>query len=625
MLLLAISALLLGHVLRAARHALLFPKTLPGRFDLLLGLTVGYAVNTLLPFRLGELLRIAVVSYRTRVRTSYVAATVAAERLTDLVAVAGFFLLLSAMGEGLTSEFLLHAARMAILSLLIVAFAVAIGHTSWVRRSVWSVISIFNDRIAGALGDFFLSFSQLVTQGSLISRRYILLSVVMWSCYTSAYAFFALYSDAALSNIFVALLGLPQRAIWQSAYESGIQLAPFIAPPVVAVLLYGLVRDSKGMKIQRNAAWRLGLSPSGLVRPTISHAFASGNDYSLLLKAHFTHTEPAVTAFGFQGVDRAVVHRILPGGSDAVTAVVEVDERFVIRKFATGSAGAKLKNQSDWLMRYEDRLPLPPVTDEKLSDASFYYDMPYIPAARDFYEHIHTSPLASSKAIIEQVVESMEGFHAEHDAGAADDATIDAYLSGKVVENARQILSYMSSRIPARYLINQETHDLGEWERLTDLRWLRKQIHTPRTSTIHGDLTIENIIVCPSADKGWYLIDPNPDNIFNTPFIDWAKMYQSLNLGYETMNRGGSAKLTGDGVEVLFSRSHAYEQLQLFFDQLATEKLTPEQIREVRFHELVNYLRLTPYKMRQSPSKALLFFCCSSILLKRYSESLVDA
>ena len=41
-------------------------------------------------------------------------------------------------------------------------------------------------------------------------------------------------------------------------------------------------------------------------------------------------------------------------------------------------------------------------------------------------------------------------------------------------------------------------------------------------------------------------------------------------------------------------------------------------MREIAFHELVNYLRLTPYKIRHDPHKALTFFACVSILLRRY-------
>ena len=74
--------LLLAHVFRAARWALLFPaQEINRRFDLLLGLAIGYAINAVVPWRLGELARIGFVADRASARIAYVAATVVAERL----------------------------------------------------------------------------------------------------------------------------------------------------------------------------------------------------------------------------------------------------------------------------------------------------------------------------------------------------------------------------------------------------------------------------------------------------------------------------------------------------------------------------------------------------------------
>ena len=44
-------------------------------------------------------------------------------------------------------------------------------------------------------------------------------------------------------------------------------------------------------------------------------------------------------------------------------------------------------------------------------------------------------------------------------------------------------------------------------------------------------------------------------------------------------------------------------------------------MREVAFHELVNYLRLIPYKIRNEPAQGLTFFVCTSVLLRRYWEA----
>jgi hypothetical protein len=50
-------------------------------------------------------------------------------------------------------------------------------------------------------------------------------------------------------------------------------------------------------------------------------------------------------------------------------------------------------------------------------------------------------------------------------------------------------------------------------------------------------------------------------------------------------------------------------------------RFSGDALREVYFHELVNYLRLTPYKMRQSAERGLAFFACTSLLLREYRQN----
>jgi len=81
LLVLATIALFFGHTARALRWSLLFPPHyLSSRFNLLLGLSLGYAVNAIFPWRFGEIIRTFFVSSRETESFSFIAATVVAER-----------------------------------------------------------------------------------------------------------------------------------------------------------------------------------------------------------------------------------------------------------------------------------------------------------------------------------------------------------------------------------------------------------------------------------------------------------------------------------------------------------------------------------------------------------------
>ena len=76
---LALSAafLLFGNAVRSQRHARLFPVGIvPRRADLLLALSMAQFLNLMLPLRLGDIVRIALLASRYRIATAYVTATV---------------------------------------------------------------------------------------------------------------------------------------------------------------------------------------------------------------------------------------------------------------------------------------------------------------------------------------------------------------------------------------------------------------------------------------------------------------------------------------------------------------------------------------------------------------------
>src|SRR6185295_690145 len=178
-----------------------------------------------------------------------------------------------------------------------------------------------------------------------------------------------------------------------------------------------------------------------------------------------------------------------------------------------------------------------------------------------------------------------------------------------------------SEVLPEEYSINGEAYRLSEFQCLSDKEWLRKQIHSRDTCVVHGDLTIENIVATMGDSRAWYLIDPNPTNLFDSPLLDWAKLMQSLNLGYEVLNRGVSSSVSGGAVRIPFVRSNAYAHLHAELRELLLARLGKEGMREVAFHELVHYLRLIPYKIRSDGQKGVTFFACAAVLLRRYRES----
>lgn len=621
----AILMLLAGHTIRAQRWALLYPPASISRFNLLIGLTLGNVVNAILPFRIGEFVRLFYVWRREYISLTYIASTILAERVSDLivVGVAGLaFATLLGQGGPLIATIMLLAAG------LVIAFTLSMQWSPRLRRMLWSSSWIFNDHIRFRFCDMLWSLGEFLGRGGILHPSYILGTVSMWAAYFAAFWMFSWAIGIDFLDVVAVLLGAPLVPLAVVIFDGTgtafeLAMSGFVLSPLIAILAYGTLRSQLHLGTMVDAAkGYVGFDSETPVTPPSHQRFNRTSEYEYFIVALFSGDDATTSAFGLRAVDDAQVHRFFHGGSDAVTALVEAKGSFKIRKFAQGTPADKLEDQAIWLDHEGDRgLPLVEIIDRNRKDAFFVYDMPTLSPAADFYEVIHTSPADETHRLFDRLLADTETFHAAGAEADADEDAIKGYLDSKVIANADKILDFAQGVFPDGVRINEVFHDYADWDHLRDPDWLRAQIHSLGTARIHGDLTIENVIISPAVATGYYVIDPNPDNRFNTPLIDWAKLMQSLHLGYEALNKSVQLTVEADALRLQLQRSQIYSALHDSYERFLTERLGSETLREIYFHELVNYLRLTPYKIRQDPRKGLAFFACTAVLLRRYVEA----
>lgn len=614
--------LLAAHALRALRWTLLFPK---GQADsdhrgLLLSLGIGYAVNAILPLRIGEIVRGAVASRLKRVRFAEVMATIVVERLCDIALVTVFItgVALGSAHAKLPGIALAYAGAFAGFALL----AVLLRHSAMLRRAMWKVAGLFNGRIRLALADFSWSTAEILVGGTLLTWQFTLATFAMWSTYFAAYAVFGAAIHQPASAIVDALLFRPFSSFLIGAHSVAIPrvaLELFVIAPLV-VIVAGFARTRRSPEPRPSPLARFRRPDPHFASRT---RYNSINGYDDFLDALFSNTRSAVSGFGMRAVEDCVVHGFYQGGSEALTALVETRDSMLIRKFAMGTAAVKLKQQADWLERHgSGQVPLVPVVGARSAAGAFSYDMPLWERTSPFFEAIHSMPLADSSRTMLGLLERIDILHSSEGAGTASSTHVDDYLARKATANARQIVDFARAQLGGdQYRINGVEFSLDEWQALDDPKWLPRQLSSRRQAVIHGDLTVENVVIAPDQECGFYLIDPNPENIFDSPMIDWAKMMQSLHLGYETLNRSVEVTPVGGAITLPLARSEAYASLHRLLESEIVSRFSGDALREVYFHELVNYLRLTPYKMRQSAERGLAFFACTSLLLREYRQN----
>lgn len=138
---------------------------------------------------------------------------------------------------------------------------------------------------------------------------------------------------------------------------------------------------------------------------------------------------------------------------------------------------------------------------------------------------------------------------------------------------------------------------------------------------IHGDLTIENIVCLANPEEiditeykekvqplNYYFIDPNTGNVHDSPFLDYAKLLQSLHGNYEFLMMVQNVIINKESVNYMMTKSEAYAYVYTEYKKYLQSKFSREEVLSIYYHEIIHWLRLMPYKIRKNEKLAVVFY-----------------
>lgn len=621
----AVGFLIVGHSVRVRR----WNNILPNNDDTLrsvqfASLSIGYVANFFIPLKLGELLRSVSYSFWGKKDFSTSLASVIFERLVDIIVwilvISAFMNVLITDHEGYLSPSF-FTLSFAVLALAICYF---LKKSQKLRMRLNKISSIFNDEISFNFRHFFWSLGESYERFKTNRKDFILNTFVMWFFYLASYYLLSMAIEAPVIMMISSLFNAPLSATVQLIIENttlndSLMISAFFLSPVLFIATYLLIKNKYSYQPKQVAKW---FTSSTLSLPDKRDLFASKEQYQMFLLRSFRSDADIISEFYRDGMnDDTILHRIFHGGSDALTTMVSYDNNLYVRKFASKRGKAKLKAQQQWLIDHANSLPLATVAGYHDCDGVYTYDMPYSKSSIDFYEYIHAVDVETSWSYLEQVINRVSEFHAKTYNGDAPEEVIAQYLNEKLVKNFQDIKELAIPFFESENItINGNIIDLKKIE-----DWLLnddfiKQFEHKNTATIHGDLTIENVIIDNETKLGWFIIDPNVGNLFESPLLDYAKLMQSLHLGYESLNRGIQCESEDGKISVSFYRSSQYSQLSNRYDEWLQSKFSPQYLKEVRLHEIIHYMRLVPYKFRKDQNIGLAFTACMLLLVDKFMK-----
>lgn len=609
--------LMLGHAIkirRWSRFIRIYEN--PPLGALMRSMSLGYALNFVLPFKLGELVRAVYAGRRMKNSVGLSLATVILDRFLDILAVTVLFAGLYALGVKRalvldSAKFYFVAAAVVLLGLILVR-----SFSAQIKRVTMVVCSIFNDHIRLRCEKFFWTLINTFRDLRRVDSRQVLLeTALMWVCYVGSYALLGSYMTTLgfgydLVEIIITLFSRASldlssfmaASVGSAAFREQLVLAVYLLlPPVIfftVSMLPSLRMRSEG---QTGEEAYLNLLPQ-----------VEEKDQLSFLDDYFRARQPEILK-KFIALNRDVsIIADYSSGSNASTMLCMDKQAIFFRKYAFDRDGEKLAEQLAWLRAHEDRLPLCEIIGSETTREYCCYDMRYHSEAVGMFQFVHSHPIDTARGILLSVLDAVEvGLY--RDSRPADEGVVEQYIARKVDANLELLRNYRELHELLRFdtlVINhREYRNLPQLLSLFEREHLREVFCCDRVSDIHGDLTIENIICIDRGEgAGFYLIDPNTGNILDSKLLDYAKLLQSLHGGYEFMMKTNAVSVIKNRIDFIYTRSTTYDELLAALRGYMEMHFTPKEVRSVFYHELVHWLRLLPYKLRKDSKLAPMFY-----------------
>lgn len=630
---------LAGHVLRAIKERVLLEQIRPIKLrEVFKGQMIGLFFNALLPFRIGELIRAHYIGKGVLVSRSAVFATILFERLIDLlILVCVSILALGFISLLFTPQFI-TALIAAIAAALIIAYILyAAGKQQrWLLRLIYHLTRLFNDNIRDRSRMIAWSFIYGIrhTIHRQILPRYLGYSLVMWLCYFISTGllialFIPLFSQGALiASTLAAYFGVsnvfgPGYIDNFSAIFSGITSSFFpgststllfatvllwlvlIIPSIILGVVF-IIQKQRISSIEHNHT--LDVMKNKLYRDLdISHEF--GN----FLDTYFKGSELNIILNNKEIAKKFTVLKTFKGGSNALTILVWQDKKMVVKKITLPQFKDKLAAQYDWLDSRSHLKHLARTAGQHDDGDSYSIDIAYNENFITFFEFIHTSESQKSWQALKKVVNFVQNNIYEQSPLTDQKTRLDKYIQEKVVDkildaaklntSLSQLLGYDTIYVNGEKLLNFDQIV----KKIQRNKRAMKDLIDFQDTPIHGDLTIDNVIVEPKS-LDYLLLDPNNENAISDAVVDYGKLFQSLHSGYEFLVLLDQSQVTENTVAFEEKKSVQYNHLYEQLNEHLKSTLPESQHRAILFHEAVHYCRMLTYRVNINPETASAFY-----------------
>lgn len=610
---LAVITLVLGHLLKVYRSKQfieIYEK--PDDKSLIQALSLGYIINFLIPFRVGDLFRSWYAGRKMQNGQSFSLAIVIIDRLLDIFAVSIIFMLFYVIGfkdNNIENQILFYALLGLFLFLIMV---LGLKYNKLIKISIKKIAAIFNASIELKI----LKFSWFIITAlkdlikNLNKYKLVVSTLIMWIMYLTSYSLFALFlkstgENVSLFDVFTLLFSKNNLDISSlSLAKLDINNSFLIIYLVVPLFMLIIISMLPIFKKQKSGSKPKYLKLLPHINPDERLNFLEGY-FSAQSREYFKNYIKVNS-------DISIIQDY-SAGSNATTMLCTDGNNMFFRKYSFGKDSEKLYEQVLWLQKHYNDLSLTKIINIKKGEGYCSYDMPYIKEAVSCFNYVHSVPISKGWKPIYCVLEELDKNLYSKSKKEKSEEFLDKYIDSKVINNLNKIKNgvFIKPLLKYDYLIinGVKYHNLNYYDKYLDKTYLKEIFKDDEYAEIHGDLTIENIICINSKEKNnFYIIDPNTGNVHDSPNLDYAKLLQSLHGGYEFLMNTKNVDINNNHIDFLFTKSLIYDELFAKYKQYLYNKFDTNKVKSIFFHEIIHWLRLMPYKIEKNGERSVLFY-----------------
>lgn len=338
------------------------------------------------------------------------------------------------------------------------------------------------------------------------------------------------------------------------------------------------------------------------------------NDISLsFFKYYFNNKYSKNDDTYYNMTNNASIIKDLSAASEAKTYLMQGKDNLFVRKIALSNAADKLKAQYEWLEK-NNNLPLPKILNKVEEENLFSYDMEYFANGETFFTTIHYIDVIEAWDIIKNIIDKLNDCYSNASCIGNKKNIIDNIYNEHIFNNINYLLDSKYKYLTKyKYLIVNNTKIPNIINMLNELKEFHYSLEH-NIQYIHGDLTIENILV--DNSKNYILIDPAPR--YNNVFAEYAKLFQSLHGKYEYVKNINTYSINENIITYPDYSTLKYERIFNYLKDYIRDKFGDKGLKSIYFYESICYIRAIVYMIKLNKNNAFLMLALAGLALNEF-------